>query len=361
MSITTPLSTEATISRPPYDPALQPKLDALDPTLFTNIESIRAVSNAFTLESVLAGVPHMQHKEYTIPALDAPVTLSVFSPKDPSTTSTSTTSTARPAVYIIHGGGQISGNRFSALDAIIRLFADIPDLVAIAVEYRLAPEHRAPAALNDSYAGLAWISDPAHAAKLAIDPARIVILGGSGGGPIAAGCALLARDNGRPRLLGQILLTPMLDDRGTTVSARQFESVGPWCGSTNQMAWDCVLGREPVNNNNDVAAGEDRNVDAQANAQVDHLVSPARALDLTGLPPTFIDAGEAEVFRDEAVAYASRLWACGVSAELHVWKGGFHGFDMEMPGAEGVKEAAVARASVAAKKSWIRRIYGVDH
>lgn len=81
----------------------------------------------------------------------------------------------------------------------------------------------------------------------------------------------------------------MLDDRGQTVSAKQFEHVRPWCGNTNQMAWDCVLGRDRP-------------------AHVDYLVAPARATDLTRLPLTFLDAGEAEVFRDEAVAYAVEVW-----------------------------------------------------
>ncbi|KAK4865093.1 hypothetical protein LT330_001716 [Penicillium expansum] len=321
------------MSRPPYDSALQSKLDAFDLSLFDTIDKIRAVSCAFSAETVLAGVPHMQHTEYVADSSDGPVTLSVFS-------GMSSTNRSRPAVYIIHGGGQIAGNRFIALDSLIRFFEGI-DIVAISVEYRLAPEHPAPAALNDSYAGLVWVAD--HAAELGINPAQIMILGGSGGGPIAAGCSLLARQNQHPtlNLLAQMLLTPMLDDRGQTASAKQFEHVGPWCGVINQMAWDCVLGPDRPE-------------------QVDYLVAPARATDLTGLPPTFIDAGEAEVFRDEAVAYASLLWKCGVSTELHVWKGAFHGFDMEITGVSEDSQAAVARASIAAKKSWIRRVFKVD-
>ncbi|KAL2797080.1 hypothetical protein BJX66DRAFT_335266 [Aspergillus keveii] len=106
------------------------------------------------------------------------------------------------------------------------------------------------------------------------------------------------------------------------------------------MAWDCVLGRDRP-------------------TQVDHLVAPARATDLKGLPQTFIDAGEAEVFRDEAVAYASLLWKCDVSTELHVWRGAFHGFEMETPGVGEGKQAAVVKAFIDAKKSWIRRIFQV--
>ncbi|KAJ5597610.1 hypothetical protein N7537_007694 [Penicillium hordei] len=156
------------------------------------------------------------------------VTLSVF-------TSKSFTNHSRPAVYIIHGGGQIAGDRFSAIDSLIRLFEGI-DFVILSVEYRLALEHPAPAALNDSYAGLVWVAD--HAAELGIDPAQIMILGGSGGGPIAAGCSLLERQNQHPtlNLLAQMLITPMLDDQGQTLSAKQFEHVGPWCAATNQMA-----------------------------------------------------------------------------------------------------------------------------
>lgn len=172
------------MSRPPYDSALQSKLDALDLSFFDSIDKIRAVSSTLSAETVLAGVPHMERTEYVADPLDGPVTLSVF-------TSMSSTNRSRPAVYIIHVGGQVAGNRFSALDSVIRLFEGI-DIVAISVEYRLAPEHPAPAALNDSYAGLVWVAD--HAAELGINPAQIMILGGSGG-PIAAGCSLLARQN----------------------------------------------------------------------------------------------------------------------------------------------------------------------
>ncbi|KAL2839278.1 Alpha/Beta hydrolase protein [Aspergillus pseudoustus] len=284
------------MSRPPYDPELQPKLNGIDSSIFRSVEAIRAVSNAFSLDTALAGLPHMEHTEHVVKTLEGPVELSVFTNKG-------STSTSRPAVYIVHGGGQISGTRFSAVDAIIRWFDGI-DIVAVCVEYRVAPEHPAPAALNDSYAGLVWVFD--NAVKLGIDPARIMVMGGSGGGPIAAGCALLARENQRPKLLAQMLVCPMLDDRGETASAQQFKDCGPWSGTTNQMAWDCVLGRERP-------------------SHVDHLVVPARATDLKGLPQTFIDVGEAEVFRDEAVAYASLLWKCGVSTELHVWRGAFHG------------------------------------
>ncbi|KAL3483067.1 Alpha/Beta hydrolase protein [Aspergillus germanicus] len=330
-------ATSPSMSRPPYDPQLESLAQAASKWELTRPEDIRKVANSDTAASVLKRHPHLTHTEHTIPGSDSariPITLSIF--KSPFTTPSNK---ARPAVYFVHGGGQVAGNRFSGLATLLTYFEGI-DIVAVAVEYRLAPEHRAPAALNDAYDGLVWTVD--NAAELDIDASRVLILGGSGGGPIAAGCAMLATRNSRPTLLALMLLTPMLDDRGSTVSAQQFESASPWSGKTNRMAWDCVLGSD------------------RGSPDVNTLIAPARATDLTGLPPTFIDAGEAEVFRDEAVAFASVLWRCGVSAELHVWKGGFHGFEMDFPGVEVGRKAAVAMASIAARKSWIRRVFRVE-
>ncbi|KAL3429997.1 Alpha/Beta hydrolase protein [Aspergillus tetrazonus] len=322
------------MAHPLYDPQLESLAEAVSKFALTQPEEIRKIASSETATSVLERHLHLAHTEHTIPGSDSdiPITLSVFK-------SRSSSSKARPAVYFVHGGGQIAGNRFSGLATLLSYFEGI-DIVAVSVEYRLAPEHPAPAALNDAYDGLVWTVD--NAADLEIDAERVLILGGSGGGPIAAGCAMLATRNKHPNLLAQMLLTPMLDDRGETVSAMQLETMGSWSGATNRMAWECVLGGD------------------RGTPDVIELVAPARATDLTGLPPTFIDVGEAEVFRDEAVAFASLLWKCGVSAELHVWRGGFHGFEMDFPGIPVEKKAAVALASVAAKKNWIRRNFQVE-
>ncbi|WYZ46844.1 hypothetical protein EsH8_IX_001069 [Colletotrichum jinshuiense] len=161
-----------------------------------------------------------------------PVILSVFKDKDSS-------STNRPAVYYIHGGGQIAGNRFGALDICMQYAAGI-DIVFVSVEYRVAPENPALAALKDSYAGLVWTAE--HATELGIDANRILLIGGSGGAPITAGCAMLCRNETKPYPAAQMLLTPMLDDRDQTVSTKQFARDGPWCGTLNRKAWDHVLG-----------------------------------------------------------------------------------------------------------------------
>ncbi|KAF7554674.1 hypothetical protein G7Z17_g2738 [Cylindrodendrum hubeiense] len=248
------------------------------------------------------------------------ISLAVFTPKD-------STKTNRPAFYFVHGGGQVSGNRFAALEAVMAYLDDV-EAVFIAVEYRVAPEHRAPAALHDAYAGLVWAAE--NASRFGIDPSKIILGGGSGGAPITMGSAMLCRNNQKKYPCALMLLTPMLDDRDCTVSSKQFARDGPWCGTTNRMAWDHVLGTE-------------------RRGDVSELVAPARATDLRGLPPTFIDAGACEVFRDEAVAVASVMWKCGVSAELHIWPGAYHGFDMLS------QDAPVAKVSTQMKTSWLKR------
>ncbi|MBN9179705.1 MAG: alpha/beta hydrolase fold domain-containing protein, partial [Microbacterium sp.] len=146
------------------------------------------------------------------------------------------------------------------------------------------------------YAALRWIAD--QATELGVDANRIVVAGTSAGGGIAAGVVLLARDRSGPAVAAQVLVCPMLDHRNDTVSARQFTAPGVWSRESNAFAWDAVRG----------GVGD-----------VSFYTSPSIAPDLTGLPPTYVDAGSAEVFRDECVDYTSRMWAVGGTAELHIW------------------------------------------
>ena len=187
-----------------------------------------------------------------------------------------------------------------------------------------------PGPVEDCYAGLSWTL--AHAAEIGTDPARVIVGGVSAGGGLAAAVALLARDRGAPALLGQLLVCPMLDDRNETPSARQMAGLGVWDRSANYVGWTALLG------------------DARGGPDVSPYAAPARAADLSGLPPAFIDVGSAETFRDEDVAYATRIWQAGGSAELHVWPGGFHGF------AGAVPRAALSRAAVAAQRDWLGRL-----
>ena len=238
-----------------------------------------------------------------------------------------------PAVLSIHGGGMVLGTRFFGTPELIDL-AERHGVVGVAVEYRLAPEHPGPAQAGDCYAALVWMA--AHADELGIDPARIIASGQSAGGGLSAAVSLIARDRRGPHLAGQLLGCPMLDDRNETASARQYDGIGAWDRNNNDTAWDAI-------------AGSDRFTD-----RVSPYTAPARATDLTGLPPAFIEVGAAETFRDEAVAYASRIWAVGGQAELHVWAGGYHGFHGFSP------EATVSRAANEARESWLRRVLLLD-
>lgn len=238
----------------------------------------------------------------------------------------------RPAVYFTHGGGMVLGDNRNLIGEMLD-WVERLDVVLVSVEYRLAPEHPFPAGLEDVYAGFRWTM--AHAEALGVDPRRVVVSGPSAGGGLTAALTLLAREADGPRAAGQLLVCPMLDDRNDSVSARQMAGVGAWDRTANATGWTALLG------------------EARGGAEVTALAAPARAEDLSGLPPLFIDVGSAETFRDEVVAYATRFWQAGGEAELHVWPGGFHGFDALAP------EAGLSKRARAARVEWLRRTLGL--
>ncbi|MGH9277952.1 MAG: alpha/beta hydrolase [Acidimicrobiales bacterium] len=235
-----------------------------------------------------------------------------------------------PVVYSTHGGGMVAGNNRSTELAGELGRAEELQLAVVAVNYRLAPEHRDPAPVEDCYAGLVWLAE--HAAELGLDAERIIVSGNSAGGALAAGISLLARDRGGPGLIGQMLQCPMLDDRCETPSGFQMARVGLWDGLSNRAGWTALLGAR------------------RGTRDVSCYAAPARATDLSGLPPAFIDVGSVEALRDEAVIYATSIWHDGGQAELHVWSGGFHSFDQWAP------DAVISRAADRTRIAWLRRI-----
>jgi triacylglycerol lipase len=211
-----------------------------------------------------------------------------------------------PAIYAIHGGGYVLGT-YESDDARFESWCVRHRCIGVAVEYRLAPETPYPGPLEDCYAGLAWTT--AHAAELGIDPARIGVMGTSAGGGLAAALALLVRDRGELALAFQLLACPMVDDRQVTVSS-QLDDLAIWSRESNGFGWRSYLG--PLHGTDDVPA----------------YAAPARATDLTGLPPALISVGGADGFRDEDITYALRLSEAGVPTELHVYPGAPHGVQL---------------------------------
>ncbi|KAL6803612.1 Alpha/Beta hydrolase protein [Trichoderma sp. SZMC 28012] len=327
------LDSRIKIPRPAIDPTLAPIIDSFLLPEEVDLQLMRGITTVgdgeesiHPADTIIKSAVHMKHTEYHALGPDGNnVALSVFAPKDP-------TSNILPALYHIHGGGMIAGDRFSGVAELLDTIKGIK-CVIITVEYRLAPETRAPGGAEDCYAGLIWVSE--NAIVLGIDPAKIVIWGVSGGASLTAAICLMARDRKLPAtpIKGQMLLSPMLDDRCDSISDQQFEYGSPWCGITNRMAWDYVI-------------GEDR-----GSHKVSPYQSPSRAEDLSNLPCTYIDAAECEVFRDSAVSFAANMWRCGSTCELHIWPGAFHLFDgIDNP------DVPLIHAAVSAKRTWMERI-----
>jgi acetyl esterase/lipase len=227
-----------------------------------------------------------------------------------------------PALFYIHGGGMVIGS-IDTEDALTRSYCLDVGCAAVSVEYRLAPENPHPAPVEDCYAALVWTAE--NAERLGIDRERIAIYGGSAGGGLAAGTALLARDRGGPELALQMLLYPMLDDRCDTPSGREVETIGVFDGWASREGFQALLG--------DSWGGED----------VDAYAAPSRSRDLAGLPPTWIDVGELDALRDEAIDYGRRLMQAGVPTDLHVTPGCFHASEVFVPDASSSKRIIAAR------------------
>jgi acetyl esterase/lipase len=230
------------IARPPYDTELQPVLERLgDSPMNVTRETLSAyrLTTSPTAEAALKGLPDVQHTEYTISGPNNnPLQLSLFSINNRSTNpseavSHNASSARRPCIYYLHGGGKVMGSRFYRIGRVLDWAKPSNALVA-AIEYRLAPEHPDPAGLEDCYAGLVYLSDNAN--TLGIDPAKIMITGGSAGGGYAAGIALLARDRNGPKICAQLLGAYMLDDRDCTLSSRQYaDESGIWNRGVNSI------------------------------------------------------------------------------------------------------------------------------
>ena len=291
-----------------------------EPTARDDWKTLRANAEAgvAAMEASLPEHSEVSRAEYSATSGDgAPVALRWYAPTghDPS-------GAGAAAVYL-HGGGMICGS-VELYDRWVAAYVADSGVPMLAVDYRRAPESPHPCPVEDCYAGLAWLAG--HAGGLGVDAARIAVMGDSGGGGLAAGTALLARDRGLA-LARQILVYPMLDDR-TTVPDTALLPFAGWSYDDNYTGWHALIGEQI------------------GTVGVPESAAPARAADLAGLAAAYLEVGELDIFRDETIEYARRAGAAGTSVELHVHRGCPHGFDRVAPNADVVQRARADRLRV---------------
>jgi acetyl esterase len=237
-------------------------------------------------------VPKVKNRTISTPVGDIPIR--IYTPKG---------NAPMPVLVYFHGGGWVLGDLDGA-DSICWHISLKAECVVVSVDYRLAPEHKFPAALEDAYAALKWVV--AHAVELHIDLARVGVGGDSAGGNIAAAVALMARDQGEPKLVYQLLIYPVIQNNFNTESYLKYASGFGLTRDEMIWFWQHYLADE---------------ADAQ-----NHYASPILAEELSNLPPALIITGECDVLRDEGLAYGAKLQAAGVSVQLWEGEGMIHSF-----------------------------------
>ena len=235
-------------------------------------------------------------------------------------------SDARGALLYVHGGGMIVSS-IEDYDARCMHYCTNTGLPVVSVDYPLAPEAPYPAQIDDALLALAWMHE--NAAEQGWEQARIGIGGDSAGGGLTAGAVLKNRDDDGPHLVCQMLVYPMLDDRNIVPDSRFPKQFQIWTYVDNETGWDAYL--SGLTDRQDVPI----------------YAAPARATDLSGLPPTYIDTGTLDIFHDEDLDYGKRLIAAGVSVEGHLWNGVPHGFDYFAP------DSAIARRAWEARFAFL--------
>lgn len=294
---------------------MDPELEAFL-ALFPPAQLQDPISERKNFAGLAAAIPvpdthGMEIEDRTVPA-DPDVPVRIYRPYG-----------AEAAIVWLHGGGFVMGDLDTEHPWATRI-ADGSGVVVISVGYRLAPENPFPAALDDAYAVLKWTAE--HAAELGVDPGRIAVGGHSAGAGLAAALALRSRDQAGPPIRFQLLNQPGLDDRQETWSAQNFIDT-PWMNRDKvSHAWRHYLGGAPAT----------------------PYAAPARATDLSGLPPAHIATAELCPNRDEDLAYAMRLLQSGVTVEVHQWPGTFHG-------SQAILSAEVSQRQLAELAAVLRR------
>ncbi len=285
------------------------KLDysRLDPELLPILESFPALNisrdNILEIRALMAETPRpvppsgLIRRVEEVGTPEGPVTVHVYRKDE---------RPKQPALLWIHGGGYVMG---AADDERSMTIAHECDVTVFSVDYRLAPEQPFPAGLNDCYNVLSWIMQEAD--SLGIDSSCVAIGGASAGGGLAAGLALKNREAANYPLRLQLLIYPMLDNLHATDSG-QIENHPIWTRDASFSAWEMYLNGTP---------GE----------AASPMAAPARASDVSGLPPAYLNVGVEDLFRDEVMAYARRLMAANVPTELALFPGMYHAGEVFTP------------------------------
>jgi len=280
----------------PQVQAIRDRLEAepVAPLYTLPIEAARArdVKAATTTAGSLEPVAHVS--DFVIPGEAGDLAARVYRVAD---------GAKLPALVYFFGGGWSLGT-LDTSDAVCRMITNRARCASIAVSYRLAPEHKFPAAVSDCYRGLSWVA--AHGDELGIDKDRIAVGGDSSGGNLAAAVALLAKERGGPRLIHQLLVYPNTDAAADTASMREMTDELFFNVKSVKWYWGMYL-------------------DTQEDG-ANPLASPLRAADLSGLPPATVITAEFDPLRDESELYAKRLAEHGVPAEVIRYDGVMHGF-----------------------------------
>ena len=310
-------------------------MDKLDPKVKVILEQMEAAGNPpmslLTPEEVrasldlteLAGVPEEVGKveDRLIPGPEGEIPVRIYTPQGQG---------PFPVLVFFHGGGWVIGN-LDTVDVPCRLLTNRADCIVVSVDYRLAPEHKFPAAINDAYAAVCWVVD--HASSIQADPSRVAVGGDSAGGNLAAVVTLMARDKCGPSIRFQMLIYPVTNHSYHTDSYRDNADGYYLTKDTMVWFWNHYLPHEDTGKH--------------------PYASPLLADNLSGLPPALVITAEFDPLRDEGESYAERLRLAGVPVVATRYNGMIHAF-FWMPGVLNQGKVAIEQAANALKKAFSR-------
>lgn len=305
----------------PVDPELQPIVEALNaapPLADVPLQLLRQGS------PIPMGTPAQMARvtNRKIVTADGDLPIRIYHPREPAVGE----SGVLPVLVYFHGGGFVLGN-IDSHDVVVRALAKVADCIVVSVDYRLAPEHRFPAALNDCLSAVRWVHE--HAAALGADAARIAVGGDSAGGNLATVVALQLRDESAPKLAAQMLIYPVTRLNCPAEGSMVRNGQGYFL-TAEAMAWF-----------------EQQYLGALSDAE-DPDASPLLARDLSHLPPAFVLTAEFDPLHDQGQAYAKRLSEAGVPCTYTCYDGAIHGF-FGMP-------AAIGQRAVVEAGEWLKGI-----